>query len=180
MHVFLLDIPRLEFAAIIPKGDYVTVCLLGEDIDAELMRDFLNAPEVKGCFPPDSPKRAICLSLQGVQDALWRMRPLDVAQPLETHALGSGAVSGVRLYAPNLALFDVDAASANPAALQTRGRRSQLDGGGHQRGGRVERGGRDDRDRESCGRHAGLGTGRPDRSGRIHPTRNPRASRPRP
>jgi flavin-dependent dehydrogenase len=53
MHVFLLEIPRLEFAAIIPKGDYVTVCLLGEDIDAELVRDFLSAPEVKGCFPPD-------------------------------------------------------------------------------------------------------------------------------
>jgi len=33
MHVFLLDIPRLEFAAIIPKGDYATVCLLGEDIE---------------------------------------------------------------------------------------------------------------------------------------------------
>ena len=53
MHVFLLEIPRLEFAAIIPKGDYVTVCLLGEDINAELVRDFLNAPEVMGCFPPD-------------------------------------------------------------------------------------------------------------------------------
>jgi 2-polyprenyl-6-methoxyphenol hydroxylase-like FAD-dependent oxidoreductase len=26
MHVFLLDIPRLEFAALIPKGDYVTWC----------------------------------------------------------------------------------------------------------------------------------------------------------
>ncbi|GAG26498.1 unnamed protein product, partial [marine sediment metagenome] len=37
MHVFLLDLPRLEFAAIIPKGDYVSVCLLGEDIDKELV-----------------------------------------------------------------------------------------------------------------------------------------------
>jgi len=53
MHVFLLDIPRLEFAAIIPKGDYVTVCMLGDDIDTELVQAFLNAPEVKQCFPPD-------------------------------------------------------------------------------------------------------------------------------
>jgi flavin-dependent dehydrogenase len=37
MHVFLLDIPRLEFAALIPKGDYVTLCLLGDDIDDELV-----------------------------------------------------------------------------------------------------------------------------------------------
>jgi flavin-dependent dehydrogenase len=52
MHVFLLDIPRLEFAAVIPKGDYVTVCLLGEDVDQKLVNKFLNTREVKGCFPP--------------------------------------------------------------------------------------------------------------------------------
>jgi flavin-dependent dehydrogenase len=52
MHVFLLDIPRLEFAAIIPKGDYVSVCLLGEDIDKELVTNFMNSPEVQNCFPP--------------------------------------------------------------------------------------------------------------------------------
>ncbi len=52
MHVFLLSIPRLEFAAIIPKGDYVTVCLLGHGIDNELVRDFLGSPEVKACLPP--------------------------------------------------------------------------------------------------------------------------------
>jgi len=51
MHVFLLDIPRLEFAAIIPKGDYVTVCLLGKDIDNSLVKSFLESPEVKRCFP---------------------------------------------------------------------------------------------------------------------------------
>jgi flavin-dependent dehydrogenase len=53
MHVFLLDIPRLEFAAIIPKGDYVSVCLLGEDIDNDLVQTFMEAPEVQGCLPPD-------------------------------------------------------------------------------------------------------------------------------
>jgi CRP-like cAMP-binding protein len=52
MHVFLLNLPRLEFAALIPKGDYVTVCLLGEDIDKALIDDFLSAPEVKRCLPP--------------------------------------------------------------------------------------------------------------------------------
>ena len=61
MHVFLLDIPRLEFAAIIPKGDYVTVCLLGEDVDQELVNEFLNTPEVKACFPPGwSPEGKSC------------------------------------------------------------------------------------------------------------------------
>jgi flavin-dependent dehydrogenase len=51
MHVFLLDIPRLEFAALIPKGEFVTLCLLGDDIDEELMQRFFSSPEVRSCFP---------------------------------------------------------------------------------------------------------------------------------
>ena len=51
MHVFLLDIPRLEFAALIPKGDYVTLCLLGDDIDEELIDRFFASPEVRERFP---------------------------------------------------------------------------------------------------------------------------------
>jgi hypothetical protein len=60
MHVFLLDLPRLEFAALIPKGNVVTMCLLGEEIDAELVRTFLDSPEVRSCFPegPDLPAKA--------------------------------------------------------------------------------------------------------------------------
>jgi hypothetical protein len=51
MHVFLLNIPRLEFAAIIPKGDYVTICLLGDEIDSELVNAFLDCDEVRSCLP---------------------------------------------------------------------------------------------------------------------------------
>jgi len=51
MHVFLLNIPRLKFAALIPKGDYVTLCLLGRDIDDELMAKFFASEEVRRCFP---------------------------------------------------------------------------------------------------------------------------------
>jgi flavin-dependent dehydrogenase len=53
MHVFLLDIPRLKFAALIPKGDFVTMCLLGADIDRELVGEFVASPEVAACFPSD-------------------------------------------------------------------------------------------------------------------------------
>ncbi|MBI5342286.1 MAG: cyclic nucleotide-binding domain-containing protein [Deltaproteobacteria bacterium] len=61
MHVFLLNLPRLEFAAIIPKGDYVTVVLLGEAIDADLVNSFLGTPEVRQCFPPGwSPPEDFC------------------------------------------------------------------------------------------------------------------------
>ncbi len=52
MHVFLLNLPRLEFGALIPKGEYVTLVLLGREIDKELVASFLRAPEVRQCFPP--------------------------------------------------------------------------------------------------------------------------------
>jgi len=51
MHTFLLHLPRLEFAAIIPKGDFATLCMLGEEIDKELVQAFLSRPEVKDRFP---------------------------------------------------------------------------------------------------------------------------------
>jgi len=61
MHVFLLDLPRLEFAAVIPKREYATVCLLGQDIDKELVDTFLHTPEARTCFPPGwSPPADAC------------------------------------------------------------------------------------------------------------------------
>jgi len=51
MHVFLLNVPRLEFAAVIPKGGYATVCLLGRNVDTSLVKSFLNSREVRQCFP---------------------------------------------------------------------------------------------------------------------------------
>lgn len=54
VHVFLLTIPRLEFAALIPKGQFVTVVMVGEDLDQELVHAFLGDPVVKACFPTDA------------------------------------------------------------------------------------------------------------------------------
>ena len=53
MHTYLLKIPRLEFAAIIPKGEYATVCMLGKKIDKQLVQSFLDSPAVKKCLPSD-------------------------------------------------------------------------------------------------------------------------------
>ena len=51
MHVFLLDMPRLDLAALIPKGEYVSLCLIGKAIDPSLVETFLSAREVTGCLP---------------------------------------------------------------------------------------------------------------------------------
>jgi flavin-dependent dehydrogenase len=53
MHTFLLSIPRLEFAAIVPKGNYATACMLGYKIDRELVNAFFDAHAVKKNFPAD-------------------------------------------------------------------------------------------------------------------------------
>ncbi len=61
MHMFLLNLPRLEFAALIPKGDYVTMVMLGTGIDKTLVEAFFSTPEVHKCFPPDwSPPPDFC------------------------------------------------------------------------------------------------------------------------
>lgn len=73
MHVFLLNIPRLEFAAIIPKGDYASVCLLGEAIDKNLVDAFLSSDEVRGCMPDDwapDPRSCQCSPKIAVKGAI--------------------------------------------------------------------------------------------------------------
>jgi flavin-dependent dehydrogenase len=54
-HAFLLDIPGLDYGAIIPKGAYMTICLLSShgDLDSGVMEIFLNDPIVKSTLPPD-------------------------------------------------------------------------------------------------------------------------------
>ncbi len=54
VHVFLLDIPRFEFAAIIPKGCFATVVMVGDDLDDDLVQAFLEDPVVRGTLPTDS------------------------------------------------------------------------------------------------------------------------------
>ncbi len=51
MHVFLLNLPNIKFGALIPKSNYVTMVLLGDQIDSKVVDSFLGSKEVKGCFP---------------------------------------------------------------------------------------------------------------------------------
>jgi len=62
-HAFLLNIPGLDYGAVIPKGAYITVCLLSSHggLDAATMQSFLNDPAVKRILPPDfSPENVSC------------------------------------------------------------------------------------------------------------------------
>jgi flavin-dependent dehydrogenase len=53
--VFLLDLPQITFGALIPKENYVTLVLLGEDIDKDVVQSFISSEQVKSCFPADFP-----------------------------------------------------------------------------------------------------------------------------
>ena len=53
IHYFLLNLPGLDFAAVVPKGSYVTICLLGADLSQELFDTFLDTPQVMSCMPAE-------------------------------------------------------------------------------------------------------------------------------
>jgi flavin-dependent dehydrogenase len=113
MHVFLLDIPSLEFAAIIPKGDYVTVCMLGEGIDTNLVNKFLNTPEVKDCFPANwHPEgRSCCCSP--------RISVSAAKQPYGNRFIFIGDCGVTRLYKDGIgAAYRTAKAAATTAVLQ--------------------------------------------------------------
>jgi len=92
MHVFLLDIPRLDFAAIIPKGDFLTVCLLGQDIDRELISAFFNSPAVKNCFP------AAWNQVQGICRCAPRINVREATVPYMDRVVLVGDCGVTRLY----------------------------------------------------------------------------------
>lgn len=91
MHIFLLDLPRLEFAALIPKGDYVTLCLLGHDVDEALVEAFLAAPEVRRCFPAGEVPALAC-------HCFPRLNVRPSAQPFADRMVWIGDCGVARLY----------------------------------------------------------------------------------
>ncbi len=76
MNVFLLNIPHLKFGALIPKSDYVTLVLLGDQINKAVVDSFLENETVRNCFPesidPKSLMHCQCyptINIQGAKSA---------------------------------------------------------------------------------------------------------------
>ena len=110
MHVFLLDLPRLEFAALIPKGGAVTLVMLGDEIDDELIQAFLASPEVRRCLP------------EGAASAVCNCSPLinvaGVNPPYADRIVYVGDAGVTRLYKDGIgAAFRTAKAAADVAAL---------------------------------------------------------------
>ena len=61
IHFFMLDVEGLDFAAVVPKGDYVTICVLGKVVTQERFEILLDKPAVRSCMPPGwDPKEYVC------------------------------------------------------------------------------------------------------------------------
>ena len=113
MHVFLLNIPRLKFAAIIPKGDYATVCMLGENIDDDLVKAFLDSPEVRATMP---------LGWQAEKRSCWcfpRINVKSAHQPYFDRIVFIGDSGVTRLYKDGIgAAYRTAKAAASTAIFQ--------------------------------------------------------------
>ncbi len=63
VHLFLLPDKGIKFAAMIPKGAYVTLCILGTTIHANTVLDFLEKPVVKSVLPKSDRYKVECRCL---------------------------------------------------------------------------------------------------------------------
>ena len=111
MHVFLLDIKRLQFAAIIPKGDFVTLVMLGDNLDEELVETFINTEEVKSCFPAGQVPVNIC-------QCFPRLNEVHARRPYDDRLIFIGDAGVARLYKDGIgSAYRTAKAAANCAAL---------------------------------------------------------------
>lgn len=75
IHFFLIPEPKnIKFAGLIPKGNYVTLCILGRNIDRQTVTRLLETPAVKKVLPDNCMSDTFCscfpkLSLNGAKGA---------------------------------------------------------------------------------------------------------------
>lgn len=63
IQLFLLPVPGMKFAAMIPKGSYVTVCILGKNMDSNTVENFLNHDIVRKILPKGADVKPRCRCL---------------------------------------------------------------------------------------------------------------------
>jgi flavin-dependent dehydrogenase len=63
IHLFLLPDSGIKFAAMVPKGPYVSLCILGKDLSAKKVDDFIAKPVVKAVLPKNGAYQAECRCL---------------------------------------------------------------------------------------------------------------------
>lgn len=120
MHVFLLNLPHIKFGALIPKGSYITLVLLGTDINKEIAGTFLNSDPVRKLFPEGTELDKITpckcypsINIQGARSAYDDRVVLvgdSASSKLYKNGIGAAYITGKA--AANTAIFHGISASA--------------------------------------------------------------------
>jgi flavin-dependent dehydrogenase len=113
IHMFLLRIPGVKFVSLIPKGDYITVSILGKEPDIEYVKTVLNHPVIKKMLPSGfkMPKR-FCRCFPKINTGAART-------PFANRVVFVGDSSSTRLYKDGIgSAYITSKAAAQTALLQ--------------------------------------------------------------
>jgi len=118
VNLFLLPVRDMKFAAIIPKGTYVTVCILGENIDHNTVNAFIDHPVVQSVLPGKGAYEIACRCLPKMN-----IRAPEVA--FADRVVLCGDAGSTRLFKDGLgAAYIMGKAAAKTAILYGVGRRN--------------------------------------------------------
>jgi flavin-dependent dehydrogenase len=110
MHLFLINLPKLKFAAVIPKGRGVTLCMLGEDINQSVLDSFYEWPGVRAALPEAKPQACACAPRMSISAA---------AQPFADRLVCIGDAGATRLYKDGIgAAYRTAKAAASTAVFK--------------------------------------------------------------
>jgi flavin-dependent dehydrogenase len=117
INLFLLPEKDIKFAAIIPKETYVTVCLLGKNITADTVTNFLDYPVVRQVLPEHNHYKLNCRCLP-------KMNIKAPQKPFADRMVICGDAGSTRLFKDGLgAAYLMGKAAARTAVFQGVGAR---------------------------------------------------------
>lgn len=112
INLFLLPDKGIKFAAMIPKGTYVTVCILGREMKPNTVRDFLEKAVVRGVLPADRAYQVNC-------SCLPKMNVSAPKRPFANRVVICGDAGSTRLFKDGLgAAYLMGKAAAKTAVFE--------------------------------------------------------------
>jgi flavin-dependent dehydrogenase len=112
VQLFLLPIKDMKFAAMIPKGTYVTVCILGQNVNTHTVNNFLDNPVVKSVLPNLMTKKPDCFCLPKMNIGAPRI-------PFTDRIVMCGDAGSTRLFKDGIgAAYIMGKAAAKTAVFQ--------------------------------------------------------------
>ncbi|MDF1527029.1 MAG: hypothetical protein RRA15_08645 [bacterium] len=110
IHLFLLPIKGIKFAAMIPKTYYVNLCMIGRKLDRERVKEFLHHPKVRQLFPEGELEKLSCMCLPF-------MNIRAPSKPFTDRVVMIGDAGSTRLYKDGIGAAYFMAKSAAKTAL---------------------------------------------------------------